>query len=200
MAADNRDSTILLVDDEPHITDALSRHFAKKRFHVLKALSAAEAYQILERRRVDVVVSDERMPGEPGSAFLAKVRERFPNTIRIILSGQASLDAAVRAINEGEVYRFFLKPCNPTDLIFTIQRALDHRKLEERSWKLLNAFRNQAAALDAVERDHPGLLRLELDDTGAVLVDEADSSEPLGDLLQEIEQSLARGPKSANRA
>jgi two-component system probable response regulator PhcQ len=140
------------------------------------------------------------MPGEPGSAFLAKVRERFPNTIRIILSGQASLDAAVRAINEGEVYRFFLKPCNPTDLIFTIQRALDHRKLEERSWKLLNAFRNQEAALDAVERHHPGLLQLELDDTGAVLVDEVDASEPLDDLLQEIEQSLARGTKRANRA
>src|ERR1700691_3311141 len=106
MAADNRDSTILLVDDEPHISDALSRHFAKKRFHVLKALSAAEAYQNLERRRVDVVVSDERMPGEPGSASLATLRERFPNSTRMSPPGQASLDAAVRAINEGEVYRF----------------------------------------------------------------------------------------------
>src|SRR6202451_4562527 len=166
MAADNRDSTILLVDDEPHITDALSRHFAKKRFHVLKALSAAEAYQILERRRVDVVVSDERMPGEPGSGFLARVRERFPNTIRIILSGQASLDAAVRAINEGEVYRFFLKPCNPTDLIFTVQQALAHKRLEEQSRRLLREYQRQASTLARLEHQSRGLILLDTDEEG----------------------------------
>jgi DNA-binding NtrC family response regulator len=120
MASHSPEASILLVDDEPHVTDALSRHFTKRQFLIRKATSAAEAYRILEHHRVDVVVSDERMPGESGTEFLANVRSRYPNTIRIILSGQASLEAAVRAINEGEVYRFFLKPCNPTDLVFTI--------------------------------------------------------------------------------
>lgn len=200
MASNSRDPIILLVDDEPHVTDALSRHFPKRRFQILKANCAAEAYEVLERHCVDVVVSDERMPGESGSEFLAGVRRRFPNTIRIILSGQASLEAAVRAINEGEVYRFFLKPCNPTDLIFTIQQALDHKRLEERSRELLSEFRKQAAMLDAMERSQPGLLSLELDESGAVLVTEADSNQSMEDLLREIEQSVASQRNRLKRA
>jgi two-component system, probable response regulator PhcQ len=113
---------------------------------------------------------------------------------------QASLEAAVRAINEGEVYRFFLKPCNPTDLIFTIQQALDHKRLEERSRELLSEFRKQAAMLDAMERSQPGLLSLELDESGAVLVTEADSNQSMEDLLREIEQSVASQRNRLKRA
>jgi two-component system probable response regulator PhcQ len=188
--ASNR-ANILLVDDESHVTDALSRHFPRDRYEVLRAGSAAEAYEILDKRRVDVVISDERMPGEAGSEFLAKVRRRHPATIRMILSGQASLAAAVRAINEGEVYRFFLKPCNPVDLLFTIQRALDHRRLAEHSRALLADYRRQAALLTAVERMQPGLLKLEVDESGAILVDAEDGSESVEALLRDIEQSMA---------
>src|SRR5580700_8754621 len=101
------EACILLVDDETHITDALSRHFPTRTFKVFKAKSAAEALDILERHNIDVVVSDERMPGESGAAFLGNVRRRFPKAIRMMLSGQASLEVAIRAINDGEVYRFF---------------------------------------------------------------------------------------------
>jgi two-component system, probable response regulator PhcQ len=190
MASSNTDSAILLVDDEPHVTEALSRHFSKRRFQVLRASSAAEAYRILDQHSVDVVVSDERMPGESGSQFLAGVRRRFPNTIRIILSGQASLEAAVRAINEGEVYRFFLKPCNPTDLLVTIERAIDHKRLEERSRQLLREFRRQAAMLEAVERQQPGLLTIDLDDSGAIVINENEAHDSVDDLLREIEESM----------
>jgi two-component system, probable response regulator PhcQ len=72
--------------------------------------SAAEAYRILEHHRVDVVVSDERMPGESGTEFLANVRGRYPNTIRIILSGQASLEAAVPPSTKASCTGFFLSP------------------------------------------------------------------------------------------
>jgi DNA-binding NtrC family response regulator len=186
------------VDDEPHVIDALSRHFARAHFKILKAHSATQAYVSLEHNHVDVVVSDELMPGESGSELLARVRHLYPNTIRIILSGQASLEAAVRAINEGEVYRFFLKPCNPTDLMFTIQQAVDHKRLEERSRLLLNEYRRQAAILDAVERRQPGLLGLDLDSSGAIVVDEVDDS--VEDLLREIEDSMAIQRKRFNRA
>jgi len=73
-------------------------------------------------------------------------------------------------INEGEVYRFFLKPCNPTDLITTIQQAIDHKRLEGRSHELLREFPKQAAMLDAVERQQPGLLSLDLDESGAIFI------------------------------
>lgn len=199
MPSNNPQTTILLVDDEPHVTDALGRHLLKERFQVLKATSAADAYRLLKQHRVDVVVSDERMPGESGSQFLGTVRRLYPLTIRIILSGQASLDAAVRAINEGEVYRFLLKPCNPTDLIVTIRQAVAHMRLEERSRQLLSEFRKQAAMLDAIERHHPDLLKLDLDDSGAIVVEDADPNEPFDQLLREIEASMLTQRKRLTR-
>jgi response regulator RpfG family c-di-GMP phosphodiesterase len=192
MTASSTEAQILLVDDESHVTDALSRHFPKHTYRVHKANSAAEAYGILDCFTIDVVVSDERMPGESGAEFLGNVRRRFPKTIRIILSGQASLEAAIRAINEGEVYRFFLKPCNPTDLIFTIQRALEQQRLAEQSRSLLLEFRRQAALLEA----HDGfseLLDVQRDGSGAVLIDDGDASDSVDGLLKEIEEAMARG-------
>lgn len=189
MTASSTEASILLVDDESHITAALSRHFPKQTYQVLTTTSAAEAYGILERCSIDVVVSDERMPGESGTEFLSNVRRRFPKTIRIILSGQASLEAAVRAINDGEVYRFFLKPCSPTDLLFTIQRALEHKRLAERSWALLREFRTQAALLEAARAGQ--LLEVQRDASGAVLIDEGDASDSVDELLKEIEAAMA---------
>jgi two-component system probable response regulator PhcQ len=200
MTASSTEASILLVDDETHVTDALSRHFPKQKYQVLKAASAAEAYSILDRHSIDVVVSDERMPGESGSEFLANVRRRFPKTIRIVLSGQASLEAAIRAINEGEVYRFFLKPCNPTDLIFTIQRALEHQRLAEQSRALLREFRKQAALLEAAQSGQSELLAVHRDGSGAVLVDEGDASDSVDGLLREIEESMARGRQRSGRS
>lgn len=200
MAPTGPEASILLVDDEPRIVDALNRHLSRERYHILRAESAAEARQILERQHVDVIVCDERMPGESGSELFANVRHRFPNTIRIILTGHASLEAAVRAINEGEVYRFFLKPCDPTDLLFTIRRALDQKRLEKRARELLIEFRRQGALIEALEQDRPGLLRLELDESGAIVVGEDDAGDSVDDLLREIEVSIASQRQRINRA
>jgi two-component system probable response regulator PhcQ len=187
-----RVATILLVDDEPHVTEALKRSFRREPYELLTATSALEAQHILERRHVDVVVSDEQMPGLSGSQFLSWVRRHFPHSIRMILSGQASLEAAVRAINEGEVYRFFLKPCNPTDLMVTIRQALATKRLEEQSRRLLREYQRQAALLAKVNQDAPELLRLNTDERGAVVIDEADGEGELTDLLAEIELAMKR--------
>jgi len=193
-----KSATILLVDDEPHVTEALQRSFRRQPYELLSATSGAAAQQILDQQHVDVVVSDEQMPGMPGSKFLSWVRKKHPHTIRMILSGQASLDAAVRAINEGEVYRFFLKPCNPTDLIFTIERALAHKRLEEQSRRLLREFQKQAAILAKMNHNGPDLLHLATDDQGALVIDESDGEGEVSDLLAEIELAMkdVRRPES----
>jgi DNA-binding NtrC family response regulator len=188
MTASSIEASILLVDDESHVTEALSRHLPKT-YQVFKALSAVQAYGILDHHNIDVVVSDERMPGESGAQFLCNVRQRYPKTVRMMLSGQASLEAAIRAINDGEVYRFFLKPCDPADLIFTIRRALEHKRLAEKSWALLREFRTQAALLEAAQSGH--LLEVLRDASGAVLIDEGEASHSVDELLQEIEVSMA---------
>src|ERR1700684_1643688 len=157
-------ATILLVDDEPNVTDALKRALRREPYDVLTATSGAGAQELLERQHVDVVISDEQMPGMSGSVFLSAVRKQYPHTIRMILSGQASLEAAVRAINEGEVYRFFLKPCNPTDLMFTVQRALAHKRLEVQSRRLLREYQRQSSTLARLEHNGTGILLLDTDE------------------------------------
>jgi two-component system, probable response regulator PhcQ len=183
-------ATVLLVDDERYVLDGLKRALRHETFECLTATSAASALELLARRRIDVVITDEQMPGTSGSILLSRVRTEFPYAIRMILSGQASLEAAVRAINEGEVYRFFLKPCNPADLAHTIHHALAHKRLEEQSRRLLREFQKQAALLARIEVDSPGLMKLDLDDQGAVWVDESDSDGDLTDLMQEMERAM----------
>jgi two-component system, probable response regulator PhcQ len=190
MSSNTKIATILLVDDEPSVTDALQRALRREPYEFLSAISAAAAQEILSARHVDVVISDEQMPGMSGSEFLGIVRRQFPGTIRMILSGQGSLEAAVRAINEGEVYRFFLKPCNPADLIFTVHQALAHKRLEEQSRRLLRKYQKQASLLARVERHSPDLLHLETDELGAVIVDESDLEVNAMDLLAEIELAM----------
>jgi two-component system probable response regulator PhcQ len=136
-----------------------------------------------------VVVSDERMPGMSGSQFLSEVRKKYPHTIRMILSGQADLEAAVRAINEGEVYRFLLKPCNPADLRITIRQALEHKQLVELSRKLLREYEKKQTLLDELERANPGITLVTTDEHGAICMDDEDEemASDLADLLREMQ-------------
>jgi DNA-binding NtrC family response regulator len=187
-------ATILLVDDEANVLDALKRAFRREPYEFLTATSGAAALQLLGCHPVDVVISDEQMPGMSGSEFLTAVRRQYPHTIRMILSGQASLEAAVRAINEGEVYRFFLKPCNPTDLMFTIRQALAHKRLENQSRRLLRSYQRQASTLARIEHSSPGILLLDTDEEGAVVVDEADAECDVTDLLAQMERAMMTRP------
>jgi two-component system, probable response regulator PhcQ len=185
-------ATVLLVDDEPNITQALQRALRKEPLHFLTASSASEAERILDSVHVDVIVSDEQMPGMPGSEFLSRARTRFPNTIRMVLTGQASLEAAVRAINEGGIYRFFLKPVNPADLAITLRQALEHKRLEEQGRRLLREFQRQADALARLKRASDTIMHVETDDQGAILIDEGDQEGSVPELLAEMERALGR--------
>ena len=80
---------------------------------------------------IKVVISDERMPGTSGSEFLSMIRRDFPHVVRIMLTGYASIDAAMKAINEGEIYRFFMKPWDDYELKVNVRTAIDKFNLEE---------------------------------------------------------------------
>ena len=149
-------SKLLLVDDEPNLTSALVRSLDRSQFEIFTADSAQKGLLILAGNDIDVVVSDERMPGMTGSQFLTEVRKQWPNTIRMILSGQADLEAAVRAINEGEVYRFLLKPCHPKELQMTILQGLQQKKLVAQSRKLLQEHQKNAEPARGTREGQPG--------------------------------------------
>jgi two-component system probable response regulator PhcQ len=134
---------------------------------------------------VDVVVSDERMPGMSGSEFLSQVRLRRPQTIRMILTGQASLEAAIRAINEGEVYRFFTKPCSHVDLATTIQRAVQLRDLARESALLLVKTRAQDRALRDLEGRYPGISDVKRTGDGVITLEDGAG---IDDLIRQMER------------
>lgn len=112
---------VLLVDDEPAVLDGLRRQL-RRHFEIHTATSGDDGLAVLEAAAAEdsgpfaVVVSDMRMPRMNGAAFLAQVRARWPETTRVLLTGQAELDDAIAAVNEGQLYRFLVKPC-PVDTI-----------------------------------------------------------------------------------
>lgn len=189
--------TVLFVDDDPSLLEGLQDALRKQPFRIETAGSAAEALARLAQVPIDIVVSDEQMPGLSGSELLAQVRQRFPDSIRILLTGQASLDAAIRAINEGQVYRFLTKPCNPMQLAHVIRDALALKRLAKASTHLLDASRRQRTVLEALEREHPGITHVPRADDGSVILDPFGDEPPPVDhavLAEEIERELGLIP------
>ena len=119
--------TVLLVDDEPHVLAGLQRALRKEPYLILTATSAEIALEMLRMRAVDLVVSDYEMPDMHGTAFLAQVQQEFPEIMLFMLTGKATPEIAVQAINDGAISHFFTKPCDMVALAFTIEQTLHQR-------------------------------------------------------------------------
>jgi len=139
--------TLLIVDDEPNILSSLRRLFRPAGYRVLTAESGAEGLQILAVERVDLVISDMRMPEMNGAQFLERVYEMTPETIRILLSGQADIDAVVEAINKGKIYRYVAKPWEESDILLCVRHALELQNLEREKRRLQVLTGHQNARL-----------------------------------------------------
>ncbi|MBI4820780.1 MAG: response regulator [Deltaproteobacteria bacterium] len=146
---------VLLVDDETRILDALRRSLIDEPFEILTANNAETALQILASQKIDIVVSDERMPGMAGSEFLTIVCRDYPDTVRMMLTGHASLDASIRAINDAEIYRLLLKPCGGFELALALREASEYKDLRTAAFRLLKLARGQARILEELERSAP---------------------------------------------
>lgn len=183
-----RSHTILLVDDDPNVLAGLRRALKHEPYTVCIALDADAALGILRAKPVDVVISDEAMPGLSGIEFLARVQVEYPATIRMMLTGHVTAEVAIRAINEGEVYRFFTKPCNPIDLAITIRQGLQQKDLLAESRRLLEMVRRQSAAIEELDSEVTGLTYVARDRSGAVVVSDAPAD--LDALLREVQAEL----------
>lgn len=129
--------TLLLVDDEESIGAALARLLRPYGYRILRAKSGMEGLALLARNEAGVVISDQRMPEMSGVEFLTQVKELYPNTVRIVLSGYADLDSVTEAINRGAIYKFLTKPWDNETLCANILEAFRHYELKREKEQLM---------------------------------------------------------------
>ncbi|MDP2371982.1 EAL domain-containing protein [Rhodoferax sp.] len=175
---------LLLVDDEPNIVAALKRLFRRDGHTIHTANSGQEGLAILAKHKVDVIVSDQRMPGMTGVEFLRAAKALYPDTMRIVLSGYTELQSVTDAINEGAVYRFLTKPWDDEQLRDHIKKAFEYKELQEANQQLDIQIRSTNQELVAANRQLGAVLtqtqhQMERDNTGLDVVREALQHVPL---------------------
>lgn len=140
------------MDDEPNILASLRRVFQRENYELLFAQSGSEALAIIEKQPVELIMTDFMMPGMNGSELLQEVRARWPQTIRIMLTGQANTDAVMGSVREGAVYRFILKPWNDEDIRLTMALALEQYELIQRNRALEHQTEKQSKDLETISK------------------------------------------------
>jgi response regulator RpfG family c-di-GMP phosphodiesterase len=135
--------TLLFVDDEANILSSLRRLLRPLGYRIFIANGGAEGLAVLEKEHVDLVISDMRMPEMDGATFLAEVAKRWPETVRILLTGYSDMASTIEAINKGGIYRYLSKPWEDNDLVLTVQSALKQKGLERERDQLLELTRKQ---------------------------------------------------------
>jgi response regulator RpfG family c-di-GMP phosphodiesterase len=177
-------SNLLIVDDEPNVLNALRRMCQNNA--ILPAIpdpsittftSPMQAVKYVSEHRVDLVISDYRMPDMDGAAFLTRVKELQPDTARIILSACTDMDGIVRAINHAGIFRFVSKPWSDHDLKVVILEVLAHRKLLIENRRLADEVRSQRGVisrqqleLERLEMESPGITQVHWTDDGGVML------------------------------
>lgn len=160
--------TILVVDDEVRSVEALTR-VLEDDFDVLSATSAAAAEALLEKEWVQVILCDQRMPETTGVEFLSRVRQQWPEVIRMILSGYTDSEDIIEAINEAGIYQFISKPWTPSDLLLKLHNAVDLFRLQRENEQLSIELKLKPATLSDSLQEKRRVLQARFDwDQGIV--------------------------------
>ena len=130
-----KDDSLLIVDDKKEILSTIKRLF-KREFTVFTASSGSESLSILKQENIAVILSDQRMPGMDGVTFLDKSRQIKPETIRILITGYADIDASINAVNTAKIYQYVSKPFEPDELLLLVRGAVKQFNLKLQNEKL----------------------------------------------------------------
>ncbi len=168
-------ATLLLVDDEPNVLKALKRLFRGDEYKVYLAESGAAGLEILQQQAVDLIISDMRMPEMDGAELLTRVADRWPDTVRILLTGFADLESTIAAVNKGRIYSYCSKPWEDNELKILVNNALEQKRLRDERQQLFEIIHRQ---------------NQELKDLNASLEDKVEKrTEQLKKSLQRIDQA-----------
>jgi DNA-binding NtrC family response regulator len=145
----NNERRILVVDDEINVCRALMRSLSLEGYQVVTASQPAQALEILKKDRIDMVISDHLMPNMTGLDLLKIVRTRYPDCVRMLLTGHADMQTAIDAINQGQIYRFLAKPWDDDALKATLHLAFEELDIQRENRRMLAAARQR---YDAIKR------------------------------------------------
>ena len=144
---------LLLVDDEENIVSALVRLLRRDGYRILKAGSGKEGLELLAQNAVGVIVSDQRMPGMTGVEFLSEVKDIYPDTVRIVLSGYTELNSVTDAINRGAIYKFLTKPWEDDLLRANIDEAFHRYEMKLENARLARELQEANEELQRINRE-----------------------------------------------
>lgn len=181
--------TLLFVDDEANILSSLKRLFRPSGYRIFTAESGAAGLEILAQEPVDMVISDMRMPEMNGAQFLEKVRENWPDTVRILLTGYADIGSTIEAINKGQIYRYISKPWEDNDITITVRQALERRELEREKARLEELTRVQNEELKELNTNLENKVRERTEELRQAMLD-----------LQAAHEKLKKGFMASIRA
>ncbi|MEZ6046054.1 MAG: response regulator [Planctomycetaceae bacterium] len=134
---------VLVIDDEPNVIQACKRALKRGGFNVIGTTDPNEALEVIKSQEISVIISDQRMPEIQGSALMEKVKDLAPDTVRVILTGYADINAAIDSINSGNVFRYISKPWDDDALRATISEAAEKFRLTREVQELQEQVRRQ---------------------------------------------------------
>jgi len=131
-------ANLLLIDDDQDMLNFLVQKLENEDYNIISTTSPSEALDYISTKNIDVIITDEQISEMTGTELMVRAKVIAPNTMRIVLTGNAALQSAVEVINSGDVYRYLMKPVNIIDLALTLRQAIQQRTLVNESQKLIS--------------------------------------------------------------
>ncbi len=168
---------ILIVDDEQGILSILQDILTAEGYEVETATDGQEALRKMEVFPAEVVLSDYMMPGMDGIELFKKIKQSYPRVILILLTGRGDVKVSFKAINQGAIFRFLLKPWNTEELIMTIHNAFRYYDLILENTRLAKTVKKQNSLLEEIEEKYPGITELHEEEDGTIPMEDDDYSD-----------------------
>ncbi len=182
--------SILIVDDEPKVVFAFQRTLQDEPYNIRFAFDGGKALRILDRDPVKVIVSDERMPGLSGIELLSIAKKRHPDVVRIMITGVAEMDTAMKAVNLAEVYRFIVKPWDDVELISALRAAVNKHDLDAGKSRLPKTAAIRKTGLERMKRKYAEIAEFDWDEQDIMPAPEF-TEEEIAALLARLESKTA---------
>ena len=183
---------VLLIDDEPDVLDTLQTILSDEGYEVAIAHGGQEALELVDKFPAEIVLSDYMMPGMCGVELLHKIKHRLPHVVPILITGRGDLKISIESINQGEIYRFLLKPWNNDELRMTMQNALKYHDVIVENERLTKTVQKQSNLLDEIEKKYPGINDIKTDEDGTILLEDEDFSDALKTLHVKEEDDFGK--------